>query len=201
MNNKNLPSLDTLESALSKLPGVGTKSAERFAYAILNLKEEDALAIAESILEARKKIHFCPNCGLLTESETECSLCQDDERDHSLLCVISSPKDFYPIEKSGSYHGLYHVLKGSIAISKGVDANDIGIEKLIHRIENGNFKEIILATEPTLDGETTAMYIANLLKNGPYQITRLGYGLSLGSSLEYVDGLTMERAFEGRRKI
>ncbi len=200
MKNEYLPTLESLVSALSKLPGVGTKTAERYAFSILDMDAKEIEELASSIQKAKSNIHPCPNCGLLTEDD-ECSICKDENRDHSLLCVITSPKDFFPIEKSRSFHGVYHVLKGTIAISKGMDAEDIGINQLLKRIEEEKFKEIILATEPTLDGETTALYIANCLKNTPIQLSRLAYGLSLGSRLEYVDTLTMERAFEGRRKL
>lgn len=201
MERKDLPALERLKAALALLPGIGARSAERLAFAILKMDEEKAREISESILKAKESVHPCPRCGLMTEQEGDCAICEEEDRDKGSLCVISDPKDFYPIEGSGSFHGLYHVLGGSIALSKGVDPDDLKIDELVERVEKEGFREVILATEPTLDGETTAMYIANLLKGKGVEVTRLGYGLSLGSSLEYVDTLTMGRAFEGRRKL
>jgi len=197
---KELASLNALIDSFSKLPGVGVKSAERMAYAVLNMREEDAKQFSEAIQAVKNKVHHCPVCGLFTEGE-KCEICLDETRDRTSLVVVSEPKDALSIEKMNSFHGLYHVLGGSINASKGVGAEDLAIDPLLHRVKTEGIKEVILATNPTIDGETTALFIAKLLEGSGVTVTRLGYGLPMGSSLDYADSLTLLKAFEGRKKI
>ncbi len=197
---KELASIQNLIDSFSKLPGVGVKSAERMAYAVLNFKEEDRRAFAEAIATLSSKVHKCPDCGLYTENDGPCDICVDSERDHGLICVVSEAKDAYAIEKMNTFKGIYHILGGSINLAKGILAENLTIETLLNRIEQNDVKEVILATSSTLEGETTSLYIAKLLE-GKANVTRLGYGLPMGSSLDYTDPLTLSKAFEGRRKI
>ena len=197
---KELSSLNSLIDSFSKLPGVGIKSAERMAYAVINMRKEDAIQFSDAILNATTKIHKCPECGLFAEDEL-CDICSDSNRDKTIICVVSEAKDATPIEKMGSYRGLFHVLGGSLNASKGIGAESLRIDKLLDRIEKNGVKEVIIATNPTLDGETTALFLARILEKYDVEVTRLGFGLSMGSNLEYVDSLTMSKAFEGRRKI
>ncbi len=197
---ENLKSLDNLIESLYKLPGVGKKSAERMAFSLLDFSEEDLKEIANSIASLKEHIHFCPICGMITDIDG-CYICDDKNRDESTLMVVSYPKDVFSIEKSESYKGLYHVLNGELSLSKGMDTEKLNIPSLIKRIEEGKFNEVILATNPTVDGETTSMYLAKLIEKYGIKVTRLAYGLQIGGNLDYVDPLTLSRALEGRRKI
>ena len=197
---ENLKSLDNLIESLYKLPGVGRKSAERMAFSLLDFSEEDLKEIANSIASLKEHIHFCPTCGMITDIDG-CYICDDKNRDESTLMVVSYPKDVFSIEKSESYKGLYHVLNGELSLSKGMDIEKLNIPSLIKRIEEGKFTEVILATNPTVDGETTSMYLAKLIEKYGIKVTRLAYGLQIGGNLDYVDPLTLSRALEGRRKI
>jgi len=197
---ENLKSLDNLIESLYKLPGVGKKSAERMAFSLLDFSEEDLKEIANSIASLKEHIHFCPICGMITDIDG-CYICDDKNRDESTLMVVSYPKDVFSIEKSESYKGLYHVLNGELSLSKGMDTEKLNIPSLIKRIEEGKFNEVILATNPTVDGETTSMYLAKIIEKYGIKVTRLAYGLQIGGNLDYVDPLTLSRALEGRRKI
>ena len=197
---ENLKSLDNLIESLYKLPGVGKKSAERMAFSLLDFSVEDLKEIANSIASLKEHIHFCPICGMITDIDG-CYICDDKNRDESTLMVVSYPKDVFSIEKSESYKGLYHVLNGELSLSKGMDTEKLNIPSLIKRIEEGKFNEVILATNPTVDGETTSMYLAKLIEKYGIKVTRLAYGLQIGGNLDYVDPLTLSRALEGRRKI
>jgi recombination protein RecR len=197
---KELATVSALIDSFSKLPGVGVKSAERMAYAVLAMRDEDRQEFANALLEATSKVHKCPVCGLYTEGE-KCEICLDPNRDRTTLCVVSDVKDALAIEKMNAYHGLYHVLGGVISASKGVGMEELSIDALLSRIKNEGIHEVILATNPTLDGETTALFIAKLLQGEAVNVTRLGYGLPMGSSLDYADSLTLSKAFEGRKKI
>ena len=197
---ENLKFLDNLIESLYKLPGVGKKSAERMAFSLLDFSEEDLKEIANSIASLKEHIHFCPICGMITDIDG-CYICDDKNRDESTLMVVSYPKDVFSIEKSESYKGLYHVLNGELSLSKGMDTEKLNIPSLIKRIEEGKFNEVILATNPTVDGETTSMYLAKLIEKYGIKVTRLAYGLQIGGNLDYVDPLTLSRALEGRRKI
>ena len=195
-----LKALVRLQESLSKLPSIGKKSAERMAFAMLEMEDEDLNEFADAIKELKTKIHTCPICGNITEDD-ECYICKDESRDRETILVVSSPKDVIAFENAEGYHGLYHVLGGTISISKGKGIEDLNIASLIKRVEEGNIKEIIIATNPTVDGETTALYLAKLLENKGANVTRLAYGLPMGGNLDYADALTLAKAIEGRRKI
>ena len=195
-----LKALVRLQESLAKLPSIGKKSAERMAFAILEMEDEDLNEFADAIKELKTKIHLCPICGNITEDD-ECYICKDESRDRETILVVSSPKDVIAFENAEGYHGLYHVLGGTISISKGKGIEDLNIASLIKRVEEGNIKEIIIATNPTVDGETTALYLAKLLENKGANVTRLAYGLPMGGNLDYADALTLAKAIEGRRKI
>ena len=197
---KELTSIQNLIDSFSKLPGVGVKSAERMAYAVLNFEEDDRRAFADAIATLSSKIHKCPECGLYTENDELCDICLDEERDHKIICVVSEVKDAYAIEKMNTFKGVYHILGGSINLAKGILAENLSISSLIRRIEENEVQEVILATSSTIEGETTSLYIAKLLE-GKANVTRIGYGLPMGSSLDYADPLTLSKAFEGRKKI
>ena len=195
-----LKALIRLQESLAKLPSVGKKSAERMAFAMLEMDDEDLLEFSDAIRELKEKIHLCPICGNITEDEI-CDICADSDRDKSTLMVVSSPKDVIAFENAEGYHGLYHVLGGTISLSKGKGIDDLNIDSLIKRAEQGDIKEIIIATNPTVDGETTALYLAKLLEGKNVNVTRLAYGLPMGGNLDYADALTLTKAIEGRRKI
>ena len=197
---KELQTVTALIDSFSKLPGIGVKSAERMAYAVLAMRQEDTLEFSKAIEAAASKVHKCPVCGLYTEGE-KCEICLDETRDHHTLCVVSDVKDALAIEKMGKYQGIYRVLGGVISVTKGIGAESLSIDKLIARVKNEGVKEVILATNPTLDGETTALFVAKLLEGQNVSVTRLGYGLPMGASLDYADSLTLTKAFEGRKKI
>ena len=195
-----LNALIRLQESLAKLPSVGKKSAERMAYALLEMDDEDLLEFSDAIRELKSKIHTCPICGNITEDD-ECYICKDNDRDRTTVMVVSSPKDIMAFENAEEYKGLYHVLGGTISLSKGKGIDDLNIPSLIKRVEQGGIKEVIIATNPTVDGETTALYLAKLLENKNVNVTRLAYGLPMGGNLDYADALTLAKAIEGRRKI
>lgn len=197
---KKLGAISRLEESLNKLPSVGKKSAERMAYAMLDMDDDDLVEFSEAIKNVKDSIKKCHICGNLSESDV-CDVCADETRDRSTLLVVSYPKDVLAFENSEEYHGLYHVLGGVISPSKGKGLEDLNFEKLICRLEEGEIKEVILATNPTVEGETTALYLAKKLENYNVQVTRLAYGLPMGGSLEYVDTMTLSRALDGRRKM
>ena len=197
---KTLKSLERLQESLAKLPSVGKRSAERMAFGMLEMEDEDLNEFADAIKELKSKIHFCKICGNITEDEI-CEVCSDSDRDRSLLMVVSTPKDVIAFENTDGYKGLYHVLGGTISLSKGKGIEDLNIDSLLSRVDEGEIKEIIIATNPTVDGETTALYLAKLLQDKPVSVTRLAYGLPMGGHLDYADALTLEKAIEGRRKI
>ena len=196
----NLKSIEALIEQLSKLPGVGKKSAERMAYSLLEFPDDELKDIANAISSLKEKIHFCPVCGMISDIDG-CYICDDSTRDQSTLMVVSYPKDVMSLEKSGAYNGLYHVLNGELSLSKGINTDSLNLDSLFKRIEEGNIKEIILATNPTLDGETTSGYLNKLLEKYEIKVTRLAYGLQMGGNLDYVDPLTLSKALEGRHKI
>ena len=195
-----LKALVRLQESLSKLPSVGKKSAERMAFAMLEMEDDDLEEFAEAIKELKTKIHPCPICGNITEDD-KCYICKDESRDQTTLMVVSSPKDVIAFENAEGYHGLYHVLGGTISLTKGKGIEDLNIASLMTRVDEGSIKEIIIATNPTVDGETTALYLAKLLENRNVNVTRLAYGLPMGGNLDYADALTLAKAIEGRRKI
>ena len=191
-------SFDNLISIFEKLPGVGNKTAQRYAFSLLEKNSDEVNEIVQNILDI-KNIKKCKTCGFLTD-EDECLICKDSSRDRSTIMVVAYPQDVVAIEKTESYKGLYHVLNGLISSTKGIYPEDINIEKLMNRI-NPTIKEIIIATSPTLDGEMTALYLDKVLKEKGILVTRLAHGLPMGSSLDYADDLTLIKALDNRRKI
>ena len=194
-----LPLVRLIEQ-FERLPGVGKKSAQRLAFYVLNLPKEKAEEFAASILEAKEKIHKCGACHNLTENEL-CPICEDSSRDKSLVCVVEDPRDILAFERTKEYGGLYHVLHGLISPMDGVGPEQLHIKELIARVSKGELKEAIMATNPTVEGEATAAYLAKLLKPLGIKVTRLAYGIPVGGNLEYADEITLYRALEGRSEI
>lgn len=194
------PTFASLIDSFSKLPGIGAKTAERMAYAVLEMREEDAMEFSDAIANVKKRIHKCPKCGLYAEGEL-CEVCSDHNRDQSTLIVVSYPKDAYSFERISGFRGLYHVLGGVISPSKGMGMGELAIDSLLKRIDELEVKEVILATNPTLEGETTALFLAKMLEGKDLTVTRLAYGLPMGASLDYADALTLSKALEGRKKL
>lgn len=195
-----LKSLVRVEESFNKLPSVGKKSAERMAYALLDMPEEDVEEFYKAIKDMKEKIHVCPICGFLSESDV-CPICGDVSRDQTTLVVVSYPKDVLVFENAETYTGLYHVLNGVISISKGKTIDDLNVETLINRLKNHKFNEVILATNPTIEGETTALYLAKIISPFVPKVTRLAYGLQMGGNLDYTDSLTLAKAIEGRKEL
>ena len=195
-----LKALVRLEESLAKLPSVGRRSAERMAYAMLNMEDDDLAEFSDAIISLKKSIHVCPICGFLTDEEN-CVICNDKDRDQDVLMIVSYPKDVIAFENAESYRGQYHVLNGVISLNKGGTIEDLNLNSLMKRIESNNFKEVIIATNPTIEGETTALYIGKLIGDKVPTVTRLAYGLQMGGNLDYTDSLTLSKAVEGRRKL
>ncbi len=187
-----------LINEFSKLPGVGKKTAQRYAYKIINMSESDARAFADAIIGVKRKVKYCKVCGNFTEEET-CAICR--ERDHSVICVVKEPKDVAAIEKLREFKGVYHVLHGVIDPLSGIGPNDIRIRELLARLQTGGVKEVIVATNPDVSGDATAMYIAKLIKPFDVSVTRLAHGIPIGSEIEYTDDVTLARAFVERTKL
>ena len=197
---KDLKAVEKLADSFSLFPSIGTKTAERMAYALLDMDENDVKNLIENIEEVKNKIHPCPICGILTEEET-CSICSDPDRNHTQCIVVASSKDILPFEKIGTYNGVYHVLGGLINPSKNITPGSLKIEELKTRIEKEGIKEIIIATNATPEGEITALYLSKILANTNLNITRLAYGMPIGASFDYIDSLTLDKALKGRTKI
>lgn len=195
-----LNTITKLIESLRKLPGVGLKSAERMAYQILDMKEENIQQFIDAMDNVIHKIGKCPICGSYTE-EGICPFCSDENRDSSTIVVVSNFKDALAFERLKSFHGMYHILNGSLSPTKGVGINDINFASLLERVKEGDVKEIIMATNPTIEGETTALYLEKILSNYNIVISRLAYGLSMGVQLDYTDELTLTKALEGRKTI
>ena len=187
-----------LVNEFSKLPGVGKKTAQRYAYKIIDMPESEARAFADAILGVKRKVRYCKVCGNFTEEET-CAVCRT--REHSLICVVKEPKDVAAIEKLHEFKGVYHVLHGVIDPLSGVGPNDIRIRELLARLQEGNVKEVIVATNPDVSGDATAMYLAKLIKPFDVTVTRLAHGIPIGSEIEYTDDVTLARAFVERNKM
>lgn len=185
---------------LHKLPGVGPKNAQRLAYFLLHASEEQARALAEAIVALKEKIVFCSICQNITEA-VPCPICQDDERDRTKICVVEKPLDILPLERTRGYNGLYHVLHGVISPMEGVGPEDLRIRELLDRLQGESVREVILATNPNLEGEATAMYLQRLIVPLGIKVTRLARGLPFGSDLEYADEVTLTRALEGRQEM
>lgn len=200
MNNSYPPSLLFLLEELEKLPGIGPKSAQRLAYHLLGCSKEEAKRLARAIEEAREKISFCVRCYNFSEEDL-CPICADESRNHSLICVVEEPKDLAAMERTREFKGVYHVLHGVISPLDGVTPEDLKIKELLERVKREEIKEVVIATNPNIEGETTAMYIAKLLKPLGVKVTRLASGLPVGGDLDYVDEVTLGRALEARREI
>ncbi|MBO4384387.1 MAG: recombination protein RecR [Clostridia bacterium] len=193
-------SLENLASRLNRLPGIGVKTAERLAYHILTLKDEDVEGLASALTEAKRSIHPCPVCGSYTEAEL-CSICADRKRDGSVICVVKDARDVSYMERMREYRGLYHVLGGTLSPMDGIGPDDIRIAELIDRVKKGAVSEVILATNPDVEGEATASYIMRLLKPLGVRVTRIAHGIPIGGNLEYVDEITLFKAIENRREM
>ncbi|HET6775975.1 MAG TPA: recombination mediator RecR [Acidimicrobiales bacterium] len=185
---------------LGRLPGIGPKSAQRIAFHLLKLDKQDALRLARAIGEAKDRVSFCRTCFNVAEGE-ECGICADPRRDASVVCVVEEPRDLVAVEKTGEFHGRYHVLQGAISPIEGVGPDQLRVRELLDRIGRDGIAEIILCTNPNLEGEATAMYLARLLKPMGLRVTRIASGLPVGGDLEYADELTLGRALEGRREV
>ena len=196
MNYSVLP-LTKLTECFARLPGIGRKSAQRLAFHILRMPEEEAKAFANAILEAREKIGYCEICKNITDTP-RCAICSDETRDKSTICVVEDPRDVIAIERTKEYHGLYHVLGGLISPMDGIGPENLFIKELLARLGDGSVKEVIMATNPTVEGEATAMYISRLIKPMGIKVSRLAYGIPVGGNLEYADEVTLYRAIEGR---
>jgi recombination protein RecR len=194
------PAVQDLIDELGKLPGVGPKSAQRIAFHLLKLPAEDAKRLARSIIEVKDRISFCRRCFNVAEGEY-CGLCSDERRDPTLVCVVEEPPDIVAVERTGEYRGRYHVLQGAISPIEGVGPEQLRVRELLSRIETEGVAEVILCTNPNLEGEATAMYLARLLRPLGVRVTRLASGLPVGGDLEYADELTLGRALEGRRTL
>ena len=195
------PALEALVEQFARLPGVGTKSAQRLAFHVLSQSEEEAARFAQAITDAKKSIHCCPVCQNLTQGDGPCALCASPRRDGSVICVVADPKDVIAMERSREYNGLYHVLHGVISPMNHVGPDDLHIKSLVERVAAGTVQEVIMATNPDTEGEATAMYLSRLLKPFGVKVTRLAYGIPVGSHLEFADEATLTRALEGRREM
>ena len=194
------PALENLIDCFAALPGIGKKSAQRLAFHVLSLPEGGAENFANAILDARKNVHTCPVCQNLTEGEL-CPICAGDKRDKGLICVVAEPRDVLSIERSREYGGVYHVLHGVLSPMNRIGPDDLRISELLKRVGEGNVREVIMATNPDTEGDATALYISRLLKPFGVKVTRLAYGIPVGSQLEYADEVTLLRALEGRQDI
>ena len=192
--------LQELSDQFARLPGIGGKTAQRLAFHVLSLPLEDAESFANAILEAKRTVHTCQVCQNLTDREV-CPICDDEMRDHGLICVVAEPKDVIAMERSREFNGVYHVLHGVISPLNHVTQDDIKIRELLHRVASSDVREVVMATNPDTEGEATAMYISRLLRPMEITVTRLAYGVPVGSQLEYADEVTLSRALEGRQEI
>jgi recombination protein RecR len=193
------PAVQNLVAQLTRLPGVGQRTAHRLAFHLLRTPKEEALALAEAIVEVKERVRFCRECGNLTEDEV-CAICLDARRDHSLICVVEQPVDLISVERTAEFRGLYHVLGGALSPIDGVEPADLRIDELMRRVERNGVEEVVVATNPNMTGEATAAYLADRLR-GRVRVTRLASGLPVGGDLEYADEVTLGRALAGRREM
>jgi recombination protein RecR len=193
------PAVENLVTQLTKLPGIGRRTAQRLTFHLLSARHEDALGLAQAIEDVKARVRFCRECGNLTEEEL-CEVCSDSRRDRSLICVVEQPVDVVSLERTHEYRGLYHVLGGALSPLDGVEPTDLRISGLLSRIEQGDVEEVVLATNPTMTGEATAAYLADRLR-ATVRVTRLASGLPVGGDLEYADEVTLGRALAGRREM
>ena len=192
--------LERLAEQFARLPGIGSKTAQRLAFFVLGLPEEQAQAFADAIVDAKRTVKTCPVCQNLTD-QALCPICADDRRDHSTICVVAEPRDVIAMERAREYRGVYHVLHGVISPLGHVGPDDLRIRELLSRVQEGGVREVIMATNPDTEGEATAMYLSRLLRPMGVKVTRLAYGIPVGSQLEYADEVTLLRALEGRQEI
>lgn len=192
--------IKNLVESFKYLPGIGEKTAERLAFSILNLDEEQVDFFSESLVNVKNNIHLCPKCNTITDRDL-CIVCNDIDRKKEILCVVEDSKNVFLFEKLGMFNGVYHVLNGLISPLDGINPEDIGLDKLIDRIKNEKFREIIFAFKPSIEGETTALYIKKILDGTGIKITRLASGVPMGADMEYIDGITLERALNDRKEI
>jgi recombination protein RecR len=191
--------VDNLVAQLTKLPGVGQRTAQRLAFHLLSRPKAEALSLAEAIQDVKERVRFCDECGNLTEEE-RCGICRDARRDHALICVVEQPQDLVSLERTHEYRGLYHVLGGSLSPLDGVEPEHLRIDELLKRVERNGVQEVVLATNPNMTGEATAAFLADRLR-GKVRVTRLASGLPVGGDLEYADEVTLGRALSGRREM
>jgi len=192
--------IDQLIEALMKLPGIGRKTASRLAFYILRSSLSEAQGLARAILDVKEKIHLCSICFNLTD-EDSCQICKDERRDKEILCVVEDPNDLIAIENTGEFNGRYHVLHGTISPLEGVGPDDLKIKELMERFREEKISEVILATNPTVEGGATALYLTDLIRPFGVRVTRIAYGIPMGGEIEYVDGMTLSKALEGRREV
>jgi len=195
-----LPSFDRLVAELSKLPGVGTKTAARLAFHLLRTPEQDVQALAEALLEMKRKVRFCQRCFHVAEDDT-CSICRNPARETQRLCVVQEPQDLLAIERSHAFRGLYHVLHGALSPLDGIGPEELKIPSLLNRVETEQIEEVLLATNFSVEGEATALYLARLFKEKGVRVTRLAHGIPMGSDLEYIDSGTVQQAVDSRREL
>ena len=195
------PALENLVEHFARLPGIGRKSAQRLAFHVLSLSPEEAEGFARAIVDAKRSVTRCPVCQNLTEGEGPCAICASPKRDQKTICVVADPKDVIAFERSGEYYGVYHVLHGVISPMGHVGPDDLTVKELMNRVAQGDVEEVIMATNPDTEGETTAMYLSRLLHPFGVKVTRLAYGIPVGSHLEYADDATLLRALEGRQMM
>ncbi len=200
MANYDIAALEKLVEQFQKIPSIGRKTAQRMAFHVLDLPKNEAQEFADAIMDAHTKIHHCALCHNLTENEL-CPICESVTRDHTLLCVVEDPRDIPALERTREFQGVYHVLHGTISPMNGIGPEQLTIKSLVERVSKGDIKEVIMATNPTLEGDTTAMYIGKLLKPFEVKVTRLAYGIPVGADIEYADDVTLLRALEGRREL
>ncbi len=193
-------SVAKLVNELNKLPGVGPKTAQRLSFFILKEPPEEAEKLARAIVEARRSVKYCSVCSSLTDIDP-CAICRNNSRDRSIICVVEDPRDVISIEKSREFKGIYHVLKGAISPMDGVGPDDLTVSELLDRLKSGDVKEIVIATNSSVEGEATAMYLARLIQPMGIKVTRIAHGIPVGGDLEYADEVTLARAFEGRREM
>jgi recombination protein RecR len=193
------PAVDNLVAQLTRLPGIGTRTAQRLAFHLLSTRKEEALALSAAIEDVKERVGFCRECGNLTEEEL-CAICSDPRRDRTVVCVVEQPVDVLSLERTHEYRGLYHVLGGSLSPLDGVEPEDLRLGQLLHRVEAGGIQEVVLATNPNMTGEATAAYLAERLRDR-VRVTRLASGLPVGGDLEYADEVTLGRALAGRREL
>ncbi|WP_033827323.1 recombination mediator RecR [Bacillus andreraoultii] len=192
--------ISKLIDSFMKLPGIGPKTASRLAFFVLTMKEETVLDFAKALINAKRDLTYCSVCGHITDQDP-CYICSDQSRDQSIVCVVQDSKDVIAMEKMKEFHGLYHVLQGSISPMEGIGPEDINIPSLLKRLQSEEIKELILATNPNIEGEATAMYISKLVKPSGIKVTRIAHGLPVGGDLEYADEVTLSKALEGRREL